>query len=203
MRKRHYVVGAALVVGVSFAALSLLFAREGSAQARRAVADVAVCNVLDVFRNYERANDLTQQMQQRRDAIIQERNTRVAEIEALQEDLQAYLPGSDEYEDLLRRVELKTIEAGAWEEYQMAMAGHDHHRLMTEMYDEILAMAKTISDERGHKVVLFRESSDTRTENMQQLLAQIEGRKVLHASPDVDLTNIVIDRLNSQYNGGN
>ncbi|MHC4985680.1 MAG: OmpH family outer membrane protein [Planctomycetota bacterium] len=203
MRKRHYVVGAILVVVVSFAALSLLFARGGSAQARRVVADVAVCDVLEVFRNYDRANDLTQQMQQRRDAIIQERDSRIAEIEALQEELRAYLPGSEEFEAKLREIELKTIEAGAWEEFQMTMAGHDHHRLMTEMYDEILAMAKTIADERGHKVVLFRESLDTRTENMQQLLAQIEGRKVLHASPDVDLTNIIIDRLNSLYTGGN
>jgi len=203
MRKRHYVAGAILVVVVSFAALSLLFAREGSAQARRVVADVAVCDVLEIFRNYDQANDVTQQMQQRRDAIVQERETRIAEIKALQDELEAYLPGSDEYEATLRSIQLKTIETGAWEEYQMSMAGHDHHRLMTAMYDEILAMAKTIADERGHKVVLFRESADTRTENMQQLLGQIEGRKVLYASQDIDLTNIIVDRLNSQYAAGN
>ena len=203
MKERRYLTAAVITMVVSFAILSLVFGRQGSAQARRVVTDVAVCDVLEVFRNYERAGDLTQEMQQRRDDIVAGRETRIAEIDAERKELEAYRPGSPEYEPQLRLVQRKIIETNAWEEYQMAMAGHEHHRQMTEMYDEIMAMAKTIADERGHKIVLFRESPDTQTQDMQELLSQIEARKVLYASPEVDLTDIVVDRLNSQYDGGN
>lgn len=200
MKNRRYLLTLAVLVGGAFLALSLLFGQIGTAQERRTVEEVAVCDILEVFRNYDRASDLTEEFEQRRDAIAQEVNTRMAQVEAWRNDLGAYRPGSDEHEQLMQNIERKSIETQAWQEYQMVLAGRDHHRLTTEMYNDILAMVKIIADERGHKIVLFRESPDTQTENIQQLLGQIEGRKVLYASSSVDLTNIVLDRLNSRYN---
>ncbi len=199
MTRNAYLWPVAVLITGAFVAIALLASPDGFAQVAPAGGDVAVCDVAQIFNQYDRANDLTDDFAKRRDAIVEEGKKRAGRIEALKEELSGYKPGEDDYEELVQEIQRQAIEAQAWQEYKLTIVGRDHHRLTTEMYEEILNMVETVAVEQGYKLVLFRETRDTTTENMNQLLAQMESRKVLYSSPSVDITQTVLARLNRQY----
>ena len=196
---KRYIWTVATLVAVAFAVIVLLASPASFAQVAPAGGAVVVCDVVSVFNDYDRAKDLTEDFRLRSEGISQERDRRAALIQAGQEELQGLLPGSPDYETKLQDVQRQAIEAEAWQQYKMTLAGRDHHRLTTEMYEEILTMVQTVAEQQGHSLVLFREGRSTQTESIQQLLAQVENRKVLYSSPRIDITPVVLARLNQQY----
>ena len=197
-RKIHIWSVAAMLAVASVAVVSLT-SPISFAQVGPGGGSVVVCDVVTVFNDYDRAKDLTETFRQRSEAITQERDKRAARIQAMQEELQGLQAGSPDFETLLQNIQREAIEAEAWQQYKMTLAARDHHRLTTEMYDEILAMVQAVAEQQGHSLVLFREGRSTQTESIQQLLAQVENRKVLYSSPRIDITQSVLAQLNQQY----
>ena len=94
------------------------------------------------------------------------------------------------------------INAEVWVETKKGLAQRDQLRLTTDMYEEILKMVKVIAEEQGYGLVLFREGRDTEADSMQEMLAQMQNRKVLFSSDDIDITGRVLSRLNMAYSAG-
>ena len=160
---------------------------------------IAVCDLVDVFNNYQRAKDLTAKVNERREAIKAESKKRRKTVEALQMELEGLKKGSKKYEQTLNEVQRLSIEYKAYLEYQDALAAREHHNLTKEMYLEIRQMIAHVAKERGFHVVLQRESEKLDAPTTNELLRQIYGRKVLYAADNVDLTEAVLLRLNQSY----
>jgi len=163
---------------------------------------VAVCDVVQVFNNYARANDLTETLNQKRQEIQAESQKRQQAVENLQQEMQGLLEGSEEYERRFGEIQRMSIDREAWMRHQEGTLMREHHRLTGEMYEEIVKTIEQIAKEGGIDVVLFRARGKIESQNTQQLLQQIEGRKVLYASDGVDLTDTVLTRLNEAYKAG-
>jgi len=202
IRTKTYIWTVATLVALAFATIVTLNSPVSFAQVAGGGGSVVVCDVVSVFNDYDRAKDLSEDFRQRSEAISHERDKRAARIKAMQEELGGLEPGSDDYEPLLQNVQREAIEAEAWQQYKMTLAARDHHRLTTEMYEEILTMVQAIAEQQGYSLVLFREGRSTQTESLQQLLGQVENRKVLYSSPRIDVTQMVLARLNQQYHAG-
>lgn len=162
-------------------------------------AEVAVCDVVEVFNNYERAKDLTAEFQERRERINEESDALRLAIEEKSEELNNLMEGSDEYERQLQEFQRMVIEAQTWAEYQESLARRDYLRLTTDMYEEILDMITVVAEEQGYFVVLFRETRDTSANSMQDLLLQMQNRKVLYSTDEIDITGTVLSRINIAY----
>ena len=162
-------------------------------------AEVAVCDVVEVFNNYERAKDLTAEFQERRERINEESDALRIAIEEKSEELNNLMEGSDEYERQLQEFQRMVIEAQTWAEYQESLARRDYLRLTTDMYEEILDMITVVAEEQGYFVVLFRETRDTSANSMQDLLLQMQNRKVLYSTDEIDITGTVLSRINIAY----
>ncbi len=160
---------------------------------------VAVCDVVKVFNNYNRAKDLTATLNDKRETVKAEAEKRLQAINTIGMELEELVRGSKEYERRFNDVQRLTIERTAWLQYQEALVMRDHHRLTKEMYQETIKMVGLIAQERGVQIVLSRMSEDFQSENTPQLLQQIERRKVLYAADSVDLTDTVLKRLNEAY----
>jgi Skp family chaperone for outer membrane proteins len=160
---------------------------------------LAVCDLVDVFNNYQRAKDLTSQLNERRESIKAEADKRAKAIEALRMELEGLKQGSKEFEQRFNEVQRLTIERTAYLQFQDALAMRDHRNLTKEMYDEIMAMIGAVAKERGYEVVLARENEPLNMENTQEMLRQIGSRKVLYAASSVDLTESIMVRLNQNY----
>jgi len=191
----------AVLIVIGLLAGALLRGRS-SAQDRPtapAMVKVGVCDVVEVFNNYTRADDLTATLNKRRDALKAENEKRGQAIEALRLELDGLIMGSKKYEAQFSEMQRLTIERDAWMRFQEAMVMRDHHRLTRDMYDEIIKTIGEVAKQRGFHVVLHRPRADVQSKNTRELLQQIQARQVLYAADSVDLTDVVLMKLNEDY----
>ncbi len=160
---------------------------------------VAVCDVVKVFKNYNRAKDLTAALNGKRETVTAEAEKRLQAINTIGMELEELVRGSKEYERRFNEARRLTIERTVWLKFEEDLMMRDHHRLTKEMYQETIKMVGLIAQERGVQIVLSRMSEDLQSENTPQLLQQIERRKALYATDDVDMTDTVLKRLNEAY----
>ena len=163
---------------------------------------VAVCDIVQVFNNYQRAKDLTNDLNKKREEVKAEDEKRQKAIEALQMEVEQLKIGSSEYEKRQSELQQKVIERKTWREFQDAQALREHTRLTRDMYEEMVGMVSAVAREEGYHLVLYTEHGDIPAENTQETLRQIERRKVLYSDPSIDLSEKVLMRLNGAYKSG-
>ena len=160
---------------------------------------VAVCDVVQVFNNYVRANDLTAKLTEQTEAIKGEDEKRRKAIETLEMELEGLLKGSKEYQQRYNEMHRQRINRQAWLKYEEDMARREHHRLTSEMYVEVRKMIAQVARQMGYQIVLYFKRGEMESNNTTELRQQIELRKVLYADASVDLTDTVLMRLNETY----
>ena len=160
---------------------------------------LAVCDIVEVFDNYQRARDLTQQLEEKSRQIEAENGRREQAIRAIQAELQSLKPGSAEYEKRLDEIQKLTIDRKAWLDFETAKNMRNHHRLTKEMYEEIVAVVAQVAKELTCQLVIQRDRSQLKSENTPELIRRISALKVIYAAPEVDMTEVVLQRLNMAY----
>ena len=160
---------------------------------------VAVCDVVQVFNNYVRANDLTAKLTEQTEAIKGEDEKRRKAIETLEMELEGLLKGSKEYQQRYNEMYRQRINRQAWLKYEEDMARSEHHRLTSEMYVEVRKMIAQVARQTGYQIVLYFKRGEMESGSTTELRQQIELRKVLYADASVDLTDTVLMRLNETY----
>lgn len=198
MKLAHLYLGLAGLMILTAAVWNVSWAQPtGGADGSR----VAVCDVVEVFNSYDRARDLTEQLNERRAEIERENRERIDTIEVIQTELEGLREGSPEYERRFEEMQRLSIDRKAWLQYQDQLALREHHRLTREMYEEVTSMVGRVGAERGYDVVLYIERGPVRSENTQELLTEIARRRILYAAERVDLTSVVLAELNRAYGG--
>ncbi len=163
----------------------------------RAATRLAVCDVVHVFNNYQKAIDLTRRLESKSKQIQAENQKRKEQIKKKRELLKG-LKGA-EYERHYNEMRRMELEREAWLNYQDEMARREHHRLTGEMYEEVLDSIEQIAAENGFDIVLQKRGSITRSKSSPELLTQIERRQILYANDATDITQMALERINSSY----
>ena len=91
------------------------------------------------------------------------------------------------------------IEREVWLKVEQASVLGDHRRLTEEMFKQIKSTIATVAKERNIDLVLQLESGEINARNVEELVAQIDRRKVLFNTPEVDITAVVLQRINESY----
>ncbi len=160
----------------------------------------AVADFIEVFNNYERAKEASAQMNERMREIEAEDKNRGKKIDAVKMELESgYKPGSEQYEKRFADYQQMVIDRRVWREMQTKLVQRKHHRLSKQMYDEIHQMIRRVARDRGIDVVLFNRRDEPQTQTTPDLLREIESRKVLYARDGLDVTMVVLQRLNEAY----
>ncbi len=170
-----------------------------STQPESGVTQIAVCDVVTVFNNYIRTEDMTAEMAQRQRRLQELNAERAKRAETLETELQNLRPGSEEH--TLRTEELwqLQLEQEGWQKAQMGVLLKWHHKATEEMYKQIVDMVKVVAQELDLDLVLLQHSQVIQTASTEELLAQISRRTVLYSSAKVDITAKVLARINEQY----
>ncbi len=160
---------------------------------------VAVCDVVQLFNNYQRAKDAGEKLNEGREAIRVENQKRIEAIENLRAQLGGLLEGSPEHEQKLNDVQLQEIQRQAWLKFEDTRLMREHHTMTKDMYNELREAVSQVAQEHGFTLVLYHMRGELESTETPQLLQQIQQRKVLYVAKDVDLTDIVLKRLNDNY----
>lgn len=192
-------VSVLIVVGVALSAAVLSHSLAQPAVKTATPTRVAVCDVVEIFNNYQRAKDLTATLNDRRKGIQAENDDRGKKIDDKQEEMKALKQGSKEYEARFNELQRMVLEREAWLKFQETLAIREHHRLTVDMYEEIQKMITALAKERSIQIVLFRDPENITSQNTAELLRQIGMRKVLYSDGSVDMTEDTLRRLNEAY----
>jgi len=166
---------------------------------RAAATSVGVCDVVEVFANYQRAKDLEEQMNERKKAFDAESNKRVKSIEALQIQLEGLATGSEEHNRLLQQIQRQTVERAVWSRMQEQSLMRDHLRLMKEVFAEVRKAVGEVAKDKGVDVVLQLEPNELTARTAAELVAQVDRRKVLYSADSINLTREVLRKLDEAY----
>ncbi len=165
---------------------------------------VAVIDLVRVFTECAQIQDLNEMMKVQTEEAAKEAQQRRKVIEDKQTELSAFRPGSQDF--LTRRKDLVrlNIDANVWlkvTEQQMDQDKFDWTRII---YDNAVQASSEIAKERGYDVVLIRNDfrPDDIEQSVQALRRVIQERNVIWNASDIDITDMVIRRLDNSYKAG-
>ncbi len=196
---RAIVLVAALAV-CGAAALTQVGA-QAPATTPRATGKIGVCDIVYVFNNYQRAKDLSEEFNAKREKIAKEDDARVKAIDDIRKLLgpEGLTPGSEEYLAKLNEMEKLTLYRAAWRKLEEQKAAREHRMLTETMYRDLLKVVADVGREGGYDLVLYKENIDIASQTTTELLNKIAQLKCLYANDAVDLTNVVLSRADRQY----
>ena len=188
------------VIVIAVAALVLRDAlAQGGATRAPAASRIAVCDIVQLFNNYQRRQDLEKKLEVRLRGLQAEDQRRGKAIDALKLELKGLKEGSQEHEKRHRELRRQTIDRQVWRQTEREAAMREHHRLVKEMYAEITKLIAAVAKQRDYHLVIFHEPQEIDSKTSAELLSRIAGRKVLYADRRFDITPLVLRQLNDAY----
>jgi Skp family chaperone for outer membrane proteins len=190
-----------ILVLLVVAAAGLVIATHLDAQpnAGKAAGPIAVCNVVEILNNCQKAKDLTAELNKKTKIIGQEDEKRAKAIDQLTNELKAAAPGSEVHDRLFAEKQRLLINREAWLKFEQATAMRTHQKLSREMYSDVQKAVAIVAKSRGFKIVLHQRRGRLRGKNTAELLSEISQRKVVYSDESVDITASVLSSLNAKY----
>ena len=186
----------ALVWSVMAAACLSLGQQGGEGSAK-----VAIVNIPEVSERYHKTADLEAVFEQRRKQLNEQRDALQQQIEKTGRSLQEELkPGTREFDErrkqlAMQEAELQWFVESEGQRIEAALAGS-----LRIIYDDIHAVIREVAEERGIDIVVAADQMPPAAPaNTQQVRQQIVLQKVLYWHPRVDLTELVVTRVNARH----
>lgn len=192
------------IIGLAFGAAltSLLYANlsaRGSNAAGSAESSVAVVDVIRIFNEYQRQIDLNDELQAIRGNLNLEAQTRRERLQNLQQEVDQMSPTDPARKAKLDEAVRLQIEFKNWFEINEAAMTRELAVWTEKVYSEINEVAGEVAREQGVDVMLYKSVYQPGNPDPQMVREQIRQRQVIYASPNADLTQQTLDRLNAKY----
>ena len=196
--KRTWWLGlaAGLVIGaVTLSAVTRLQAQGRSA----ALGGVGVIDIVTLFNEYECQKELTEEMRVINDQMQAEEQRRRGEIDRLQKIIDAMDINDQQLSVKQREMLQMQYDYKSWGEMRQADVAREIGVWTRRMYGEILKTTEELARQRGIDVVLYKEAEELSGYDPEAVREQIRQRKLIYASQNVDLTQLVLDKLNTDF----
>ena len=160
---------------------------------------VAVCSVVEILNNCQKAKDLTAKLNKERGRIEKEVGKRNEAIDNLTKELKLLTAGSEEFEQRFAEKQRLMINREAWLKFEQSKAMRMHQKLTLEMYSEVQKAVAIVAKSRGFKIVLHQQRGKLQAATTAEMRAEIVQRKVVYSDDSVDITASVLSSLNAAY----
>lgn len=162
---------------------------------------MAVVDLVRIFNECAQILDLNEMIRQKNEDYSKEANQRRRTIEDKQTELSAFKPGNPDFETRKKNLIRMNIEANVWlkvAEQEVEQLKFDWTRVV---YEKAMQAVTEISKERSFDLVLQKTEFKPFDieQNIQTLRRLIQDRTVLHNSADLDISDMVIQRMNNAY----
>ena len=151
------------------------------------------------FNGLEEWSQVQVSLTKRGDQMQDEIKRRQDELESLEADLEDYPQGSAKFKEAMKRYQMAAIELQGYVQFQQRKHQRFNDETIFDLYDKIKLAARTLADEHGYDIILVNDSVVEIPENSENILAQISSRRVLFARQQMDVTDQLIESMNSTY----
>ncbi len=159
---------------------------------------VATIDVVLVFNEYQRQKDLSEEFREKQTSLQAEDQSRRQKIDAAQATLDQLDPTDPAAVTRARELLQMKIEYRNWADLAQADLERELGLWTARVYQEILSATGQVAESRGHQVVLYRDEFQPLSDP-QRIREQIQQRKVVYASGGTDISQLVLERLNTEY----
>jgi len=189
-----------LFAGIVIAAVTLTAVSGLYAQGRGSSDCCVAClDVVRIFTEYERQKDLTEEMRVVNQEMQDEEQRRRGQIDSLQATLDAMSPNDPTYVKRQRERLQMEIDYRTWGELMQADMAREIGLWTRRIYGEITNATAEFAQREGFDIVLYKDQPELIGFDPDAVRDQIRSRKLLYGSPTVDLTQLVLDKLNADY----
>lgn len=172
-----------------------------SAASAWASATVAVVNIPLVSEKYQKTADLEARFEAVRLELGERRKKQQEQIERAAKSLaEEFKPGTPEFDAQRKKLAMLDAELQWFIESEGKKVERGLAASLREIFDDIQLIVRELATEKGIDIVMAAdqmpsEIAESPTQARQQILLQ----KVLYWSPNVDITDEVVERLNVRY----
>jgi len=160
---------------------------------------VGTVDLEGTFNGLEEWSQVQVSLTKRGDQMQDEIKRRQGELESLEADLEDYPQGSAKFKEAMKRYQMAAIELQGYVQFQQRKHQRFNDETIFDLYDKIKLAARTLADEHGYDIILVNDSVVEIPENSENILAQISSRRVLFARQQMDVTDQLIESMNSTY----
>lgn len=160
---------------------------------------VACVDVVKVFAEYQKQKDLTEEINELRDAVEKENKDRRDKIDALQAELSRMSEDEPTYVRRGHDLLAMQIDYKNWMDLKQADMGREIGIWSIRLYKEIRATAEEIGVRDGWDMVFYRGEFETISMDPEVIKEQIRSTHLLYANPSADITQAIVDKLNKDY----
>ena len=185
--------------GLVMANVLLLASLPSEAQVAGGQSSVAVCDVVKVFREYNRAKAMQTELEGQRKSMEAQNLRRQKTLKSMDTALKGINPGTPKHAEEMNKLRRAAIEHKVWLEMEQQQILTKHALLMRDMYDSMRKTVAAIAKARGVTLVLQMDGASLTGRNSQEMMGQISSRKVIYAGSQIDITAELIQKLNESY----
>jgi Skp family chaperone for outer membrane proteins len=162
---------------------------------------VAVIDLFRVFNECAQIQYLNEEIKKKTEEYSKEATERRKRIEDRQQALNAFQPGTKDFEDRRRDLIRSNIEANVWLKVSEQEIEQDRFMWTVKIYRQACDLAGAIAKERGIDVVIQRSEfkPDDLEQTIQALRRLIQEREVVYNAAEMDITDLVIRRMDKDY----
>lgn len=188
----------AVALGLGFVALQGE-RLEAQNQAKAAKTAVAVVNVAELIAKCQKNVDFQAEVQKQQVKLRQEQKGKELKINQLRNDLDLVGTAADRQKKE-REITKALYEFQAWQQIEQQNLLREQRTFLIELYGDIDLAIASIAKREGYDLVLFdTPTPDFDNLNPDQLVQVIGNRRVVYRSEDVNLTPIVLEKLNRDH----
>jgi Skp family chaperone for outer membrane proteins len=180
-----------MVVGVGFA--STLALADGP--------KIGVINLSVAFDKYRLTKDLEAKFDERRRELANEADRRKAEIDVKREALASFKPDTADYKERRDQITELEVRFQVWAGTKDQQLKDSHKEWLLRIYTDIRAAVQKVAQEQGIDLVLTYEDVTEEAPDSKALRQQLLLEKVIYFDTRLDLTESVLNEVNSSYGG--
>ncbi len=159
---------------------------------------IAVVSVPRIMMESEYASQVQSSVDKLKEASLAELETLKEDMDSINADMKTRRQGSEEFLKLKRSLMEKRAVAEAQKDFLQDELMEKNKVAMEQLYGKILECVKEVSEAKGLELVLDCDEVNLPAAGVNDLTMMIQTHKVLHYSPDLDITDEVITLIDSE-----
>ena len=162
---------------------------------------IATVDVVTIFDQLQELQDLEADLDNRKSTRQSQLDEVNNQLKAITADLEVMNRGTDEYKDKVREaMEMQAVYKARSDALNQILS-IDRGNMMRDLFTSVSDAISRVADREGYDVVLFDDSAFVVPENVphQEVQRAIVTRSLIYRHNSIDITNQVIDLMNSEY----
>jgi Skp family chaperone for outer membrane proteins len=160
---------------------------------------IACVNVVQVLNDYQRQKDLVAEVGELQDKLNAENKQRRDKIDTLQAELDRMDQDDPTVVQRMREMLALQIDYKNWAELKQADVAREFGLWSVRLYKEMCKATEELARRDGYDLVFYKGEFQPVSYDPEAIKDQIRSLHVLYASPAVDMTQMVLDKLNNDY----